>query len=83
MDNFTYFVAEDFDKMLEKIVAGSMPHCGQVLKLTIKELRAANSQGTRHEALAGWGKSAKSPAVQASTSFFGTPLSPPNMSSGW
>jgi hypothetical protein len=47
VNNFTRRVASDFDEMLEKIVAGSMPDCGQVLKLTIKKLRAANSKGSK------------------------------------
>jgi hypothetical protein len=52
VNNFTRRVASDFDEMLEKIVAGSMPHSGQVLKLTIKELRTASSWGEQLKSLA-------------------------------
>ncbi|KAF7775761.1 hypothetical protein Agabi119p4_4154 [Agaricus bisporus var. burnettii] len=37
--NFTPAVARDFDQMLEEIVAGGMPHCGNILKLSIRRLR--------------------------------------------
>ncbi|XP_006456753.1 hypothetical protein AGABI2DRAFT_139403 [Agaricus bisporus var. bisporus H97] len=43
VENYTPYVARDFEQMLERVAAGAMPHCGHVLKTSVRKLRAGGS----------------------------------------
>ncbi|EKM79927.1 hypothetical protein AGABI1DRAFT_84426 [Agaricus bisporus var. burnettii JB137-S8] len=43
VENYTPYVAKDFEQMLERVAAGAMPHCGHVLKTSVRKLRAGGS----------------------------------------